>query len=413
MTNVELYNTIPPGNINDMNISINYKESYNYNNDFNFNNLNTISSSNVPSYTFIESTVSTNNSVIICCGGGWGTLVVDPEISDAVNYWKTKNVNIWVLFYRTPILKNNLSNQYDITNYYNMNAYPFLLLYDLDSMVKIVKRTYPQGKLGLNGFSAGGNLVSSYASIITYNANIMSDIRAIVDETKTQPNLSFPSSRFMTFINNYSVDSYLRDSTPSIVIDFLLLMYPVVDITVPQEENISSFLLSFTPFNVNNCLYSLTLLYSNKIYSDGPSTPINNSGSMSMITNNYPPTYYVSTMTDPFVQVTIGNIFCQNLLNNGVTIYRQLYPSGGHGFGLGYCFNSLPTYPLNTYPYKFFERTIQNTQNISYGSDFVNGSYINLNQSSWFVPPINPPITTTNSSIPTVISFNNFLENIL
>ena len=134
---------------------------------------------------------------------------------------------------------------------------------------------------------------------------------------------------------------------------------------------------------------------------------------MSMITNNYPPTYYVSTMTDPFVQVTIGNIFCQNLLNNGVTIYRQLYPSGGHGFGLGYCFNSLPTYPLNTYPYKFFERTIQNTQNISYGSDFVNGSYINLNQSSWFVPPINPPITTTNSSIPTVISFNNFLENIL
>ena len=64
MTNVELYNTIPPGNINDMNISINYKESYNYNNDFNFNNLNTISSSNVPSYTFIESTVSTNNSKI-------------------------------------------------------------------------------------------------------------------------------------------------------------------------------------------------------------------------------------------------------------------------------------------------------------------------------------------------------------
>jgi len=413
MSNINLYeSSIPPGNLNNENISINYKQAYSYNNDFNFNNLNTITSSNIPSYTLIESTINTINSVIICCGGGWGTLVVDPEISDAVNYWKTQNINIWILFYRTPILQNNLNNKNDITMYYNMNAYPFLLLYDLDSMVQIVKKKYLNGKIGLNGFSAGGNLVSSYASIITFNSNIMTDIRSIVDETRDQLTLAFPSQQFTNFINNYNNGIYTQNLSITPVISFLLLMYPVVDLTIPQQVNLNSFLEPFTPFNVNNCLYSLNLLYSNKLYIDGSSTPLENSGSMSMITNNYPPTYYVSTMTDPFVQITIGNIFCQNLLNNNVTLYRQLYPCGGHGFGLGYCFNSSPTYPINTFPYKFFERTIQNTQNISYGSDFVNNNYIYANKLGWFVPPINPP-SVDSTNLPTIISFNDFLVNIL
>jgi hypothetical protein len=412
--NTLLYNSLtPPGNIINEDISINYKQSYNYSNNFNFNNLNTVSSSNIPSYTFIESNIPTNDSVIICCGGGWWTLVVDPEISDAVNYWKTQNINIWILFYRTPILQNNLGNPYSINDYYNMNAYPFLLIYDLNTLVNIVKSTYPTGKLGLNGFSAGGNLVSVYASIMSYNSNIMTDIINIVDDTINNPTLPFPSMNFTKFITAYKNNEYLQDINYTKLIDFLLLMYPIVDLTIPQELNLKSFLNPFIPFNVINSLYSLTLLYSNKLFSDGVSNPLENSGTMSLITSNYPPTYYVSTLTDPFIQITIGNIFCQNLINNNVNIYRQLYPNGGHGFGLGYCFNSLPTYPLNTYPYKFFERTIVNTQNIDYGSDFVNSSYINSpdNTNNWFNPPINP--TPNNNYIVPQISFNNFLNNIL
>ena len=409
MTNINLYDNIPPGNINNTNLSINYKQTYNYNNDFTFNNLSTVTAVNVPSYTFIESSTPTNNCVIIVCGGGFFTMVIEPEISDAVNYWKTQNINIYILFYRTPKLCNNLNNLYNITDYFNMNAWPFLLLYDLDSMVKIVKQTYPDGKLGLNGFSGGGNIVSTYASIATYNYNIMIDINSIVNETRDNPNLPFPSQNFKNFISNY-VDGSYNQITPGVKIDFLLLMYPYVDSTIPQQGGFSSFFNLFAPFNVDNCIYSLTLLYSSKLYSDGVSNPQENTGQMSMITSNYPPTYYVSTMKDPFVQITIGNIFCQNLLNNNVTIYRQLYPCGGHGFGLGYCFNSLPTYPLNSYPYKFYERTIENTQNINYGSDFVNGNYIS--STNWFTPPINPP-TNNNSSMSSIISFNNFLINIL
>ena len=60
MTNIDLYDNIPPGNINNTNLSINYKQTYNYNNDFTFNNLSTLTSVTIPSYTFIESTTPTD-----------------------------------------------------------------------------------------------------------------------------------------------------------------------------------------------------------------------------------------------------------------------------------------------------------------------------------------------------------------
>jgi acetyl esterase/lipase len=382
--------TIPPGNTNDTNLTSTYKQSYDYANNFHFKNLTTATSVNVPTYTFIKANIDTDNCVIIVCGGGWKTLVIEPEISNAVEYWKTQNVNIYVLFYRTPILDNKESHPYDITNYYNMNAYPFLLLYDLDNMVKIVKQAYPFGKLGLNGFSAGGNTVSVYASIITYNYDIMRDINFIVNETHNNINLPFPSTSFMNFINKYSDGNYPQ-ARPNQQIDFLLLMYSVVDLTIPQKKPIPVFLDSISP---HNCIYPLTLLYSSKLFKDGVSDPLTSSGTMSMITHNYPPTYFVSSSDDPFIPLSIGNVFCQNLLKNNIPIYRQLYPKGGHGFGLGYCFDSQSKYPLNLYPYKFFERTIQK-------------NYINTKLSEWFNLPTNPPIS------PNTISFNEFLKNIL
>jgi len=395
MTNRGSYNSsIPPGNINDINLTANYKQSYDLKNDFHFKNLTTATSVNVPSYNFIKADIDTDNCVIIVCGGGWKTLVIDPEISDSIRYWKTQNVNIYVLFYRTPILNNKLKEPYYVTNYYNMNAYPFLLLYDLDNMVKIVKQSYPFGKLGLTGFSAGGNTVSVYASIITYNYDIMRDINFIVNETHENVNLAFPSTSFTNFINRYADGNY-RQGRPNLQIDFLLLMYSVVDLTIPQKKPIPIFLDLFSSFN---CIYPLTLLYSSKLFKDGVSNPRTNSGNMSMITRNYPPTYFVSSSNDPFIPMTIGNVYCQNLLKHNIPIYRQLYPKGGHGFGLGYCFSSQPSYPLESYPYKFYERTIQNAENRDYGS------YL----SQWINPQVNPSITPNS-----IISFNDFLKNIL
>jgi len=218
----------------------------------------------------------------------------------------------------------------------------------------------------------------------------MRDINFIVNETHNNINLPFPSTSFMNFINKYSDGNYPQ-ARPNQQIDFLLLMYSVVDLTIPQKKPIPVFLDTISS---HNCIYPLTLLYSSKLFKDGVSDPLTSSGTMSMITHNYPPTYFVSSSDDPFIPLSIGNVYCQNLLKNNIPIYRQLYPKGGHGFGLGYCFDSQSKYPLNLYPYKFFERTIQK-------------NYINTKLSEWFNLPTNPPIS------PNTISFNEFLKNIL
>jgi len=405
---------LPPGNISTTKYNMQYQQTYDYSNEFSFNNLLTYTSVNVPQYVLYTDPSGSQNSVIVLCGGGFHSLCYDPECSDAIRYWKTQNVNIFILLYRLPIMENTLGkNVTNILDVYNLNALPFLFLYDLDSMFRIVKNKFA-GKIGLHGFSAGGNIVSSYAGIISYDSQIMTDINTIVNETSSNPNLAFPSQSFQTFINNYKSGSYYSPADTPTSISFILLMYPYVDQTCPQLDffySIFNYLAPYTTIYTD----SLTYLYSCKLYSDGNSDPVNNTGSMSMITKYYPPTYCVSTMTDPFVQVTINNIYFQNLLNSGVICYRQLYPQGGHGFGMGYCFNSSPTYPASQYPYNFFTRTIQNTVNINYGSDFLNGNYINYNNSQWYNPPYNPSQIVSFGTSGEVIyqpqlSFNNFIS---
>jgi acetyl esterase/lipase len=412
-----LYPGTPPGNISTTKYNTSYQKTYDYSNEFTFNNLLTYTSVNVPQYVVYTDPSGSENSVIVVCGGGGNSLSYDPECSDAIRYWKTQGVNIYLLLYRLSNMVNTLgTNALAVSDIYNFNALPFINLYDLNTMFTIVQNKY-SGKIGLHGFSFGGNIVSSYSAIMSYNSQIMTDIVTIVNETipdSSGNSLPFPSTSFQTFINNYKSGSYTSDSSGS-NISFILLMYPYVDQTCPQQDFFYSFFNYLAPFT-NIYTDALTYLYSCKLYSDGNSEPIYNTGSMSMITSYYPPTYCVSTMTDPIVQVTINNIFFQNLLKNNVTCYRQLYPQGGHGFGMGYCFSSTPTFSPTLYPYNFFANVIQNTVNLNYGVDFLNGNYINYNKSQWYNPPYNPSeIVIDTSGVVTYqkqISFNDFLSTI-
>ena len=235
--------TLPPGNISTTKYNTSYQKTYNYTNDFTFNNLLTYTNVNVPQYVvYTNPSGSTDpsgsvNSVIVLCGGG-DTLSYDPECSDAIRYWKTQGVNIYILLYRLTNLVNTLgTNVLAVSDIYNFNALPFINLYDLNSMFNIVKKQYPSGKIGLHGFSAGGNIVTSYSAIMSYNPEIMTDIVNIVDETipdSSGNSLLFPSQSFQSFINNYKSGYYTFDSSGS-NISFILLMYPYVDQTCPQQ----------------------------------------------------------------------------------------------------------------------------------------------------------------------------------
>jgi hypothetical protein len=77
-----------------------------------------------------------------------------------------------------------------------------------------------------------------------------------------------------------------------------------------------------------------------------------------------------------------------------------MFPSGGHGWGMGNCFSYELSFPPSQYPHRFYENTVL-TDNILFGQDFVNGDYISKNAKTWFEPPYQ-------TSSPTNISLDDF-----
>ena len=157
------------------------------------------------------------------------------------------------------------------------------------------------------------------------------------------------------------------------------------------------YLITFYP----EAITPLTLLFSNKLFSDGVSDPVNFSANYSMIQDNYLPTYLVHTQSDPFIQVTIPNLFMKWLNEKNVPNVKQTFQFGGHGWGMGYAFPKTTTFPENLYPNNFYNNFYEIPSSF-YGSDGVNGSYQSQNASLWYQPPF------VNSNLK--ISLNHFLE---
>lgn len=392
-------NQTPPGNLYDSGYDFETVSatSYDYSNDITLSNLKTYYGVTTPRLFYIESKHKTNTAVIIIPGGGNSSLSFEPEASEAIEYWKTKQVNIFVLIHRLPSITNNLNTSFNIYEIYNSNSICFLTLFDLHRAFNIVKHDYCNEKIILHGFSAGGQLAASYTAIQTYNIEIMNDICAIVEDST----LTCPSPLFYNFIYKFTTLYYKKNIYENSFL-FIVLNYPYVDNTCPQElieinTNVNTYLLPvynnsiYKDINVNDAIFCLQLLISQKLYSDPVADPINNTSLMSMITDRHPPVYTVSTGSDPFIQVTILNMYCQNLISNNIYFVRQFYPSGGHGWGMGDCFSYNKTYPLDSYPYKFYSRTVTNP-NINYGSDCLNNSYEQRNADNWFNPPWNGSI---------------------
>ena len=205
-------------------------------------------------------------AVIVCPGGGYTVLAIDKEGRAVADWLNTLGISAFVLKYR---LKE-----------YGHPA----PLRDVLRAVRLLrseaaKWSIRPDRIGVIGFSAGGHLAASAATMFD------------APEGRTGAPLDRLSAR------------------P----DFAILVYPVV-----------SLVGSFTHTGSRNALLgkdadrALLEKYSNEL----------------QVTARTPPTFLIHAKDDP-VKVDNSLLFAEALKKAGVPVTLQLYDKGGHGYGLG------------------------------------------------------------------------------
>lgn len=215
---------------------------------------------------------ATGQAVVICPGGGYGILAYNWEGADPARFLSAKGITAIVLKYRLPNSKSNIT--------------PHLTpLLDAKRAIRTVrahakKWRIDPAQVGIMGFSAGGHLASTLAT--HFDAG---------DAAAT--------------------DSIERQSSRP---DFAVLVYPVISMSKPSMHSGSrNNLIGARPDS------SLAILYSNEL----------------QVTEKTPPTFLIHATDDKGVPVENSLLFYQALKDKGVPAEMHIYPTGGHGFGLG------------------------------------------------------------------------------
>ena len=215
---------------------------------------------------------ATGQAVIICPGGGYTYLSYNWEGTDPAGYLVSKGIAAIVLKSRLPLAKSNIV--------------PHLSpLMDAKRAIRLVranaaKWNIKKDKVGIMGFSAGGHLASTLGT-------------------------HFDSG------DSKATDSIEQQSARP---DFMVLVYPVISMSKPiMHAGSRNNLIGSKPDS------SLAKLYSNEL----------------QVTKETPPTFLVHATDDKAVPVENSLLFYQALKDNNVPAEMHIYPTGGHGFGLG------------------------------------------------------------------------------
>lgn len=215
---------------------------------------------------------ATGQAVIICPGGGYSRLAYNWEGSDPARLLSSRGIAAIVLKYRLPNSKNNIT--------------PHLSpLMDAKRAIRLVranaaKWNIKKDQVGIMGFSAGGHLASTLGT-------------------------HFDSG------DANAADSVERQSSRP---DFMVLVYPVISMSKPiMHAGSRNNLIG------QNADSTLAKLYSNEL----------------QVTKETPPTFLLHATDDKGVPVENSLLFYQALKDNGVAAEMHIYPTGGHGFGLG------------------------------------------------------------------------------
>ncbi|SFU29325.1 Acetyl esterase/lipase [Pustulibacterium marinum] len=215
---------------------------------------------------------ATGTGVLICPGGGYAGLAYDWEGTDIAKWLNSKGIAAFVLKYRLP-------SDASVKTTYKAP------LQDAQRAMRYIKSNKDQfhlkdGQIGVMGFSAGGHVASTLGTL--YNKEVYTP-KDSIDNISAKP-------------------------------DFLALIYPVISMQQGvTHQGSKDQLLGKNP---------------SKIVTDEFSNELN-------VNTETSPTFLIHSTDDGAVPVQNSLRFYQALIANKVPAAMHIFPTGGHGYGLG------------------------------------------------------------------------------
>lgn len=218
-------------------------------------------------------------AVLICPGGGYGGVAYDWEGIDVAKWLNSRGVSAFVLKYRTPQAESV------VTSY----KAP---LQDAQRAIRYIRHhaekfNIDKNKIGVMGFSAGGHLASTLG---THFEKPYYESKDAVDTEHIRP-------------------------------DFMMLIYPVIS----MKEGVTH---RGSRKNLLGESQTEKLIeeFSNEL----------------QVNTDTPPTFILHSDDDKAVPVENSIRMYQALVKNKVSTTMHIYPTGGHGYGLGKSRTSAP-----------------------------------------------------------------------
>ena len=214
---------------------------------------------------------ATGAAVVICPGGGYRLLAIQHEGHDVARWFNEIGIAGIVVKNRLPT-SDNITFKSEVA------------MFDAQRAVRITRYNADEWgldkeKIGIMGFSAGGHLASTVGTHYDYGLKSEDSIQQV----SCRP-------------------------------DFMILMYPVIDMSGDIKHSGS----------VKNLL------------GEKPTeSQINRFSNQKQITTDTPPTILIHSTDDKGVPVANSIVFYEALVANGVPAELHIFSSGGHGYGMG------------------------------------------------------------------------------
>lgn len=230
-------------------------------------------------------------AVIICPGGSYSGLAIDPEGIGIAKKLSENGVAGFVLKYRLPN-----------SNYVNNKE--FVPLQDAQRAIQIVRENAQQWginphKIGIEGSSAGGHLASTAGT--HFNKEQIDNPQ----RTSLRPDfmiLNYPVISFADSLTHYSTRFNLIGEMPSDELSSILSDFR------NSEKRLAKFPVSSEKIKE----------YSNEL----------------QVTSETPPTFITHSVDDFTVPVQNSILFIAALQKNKVSVESFFYAKGGHGYGV-------------------------------------------------------------------------------
>lgn len=219
-----------------------------------------------------EKEKSTGAAVVICPGGGYWLLAIGHEGHDIAKWFNEIGI-------AGIVVKNRLPTSDNIT--YKSEV----AMLDAQRAVRLTRYNadewgLDEDKIGIMGFSAGGHLASTVGTHYDYGRSNTDDP---IERESCRP-------------------------------DFMILMYPVIDMSGEIKHSGSM---------------------KNLIGEDASQTQIERFSNQKQVTPDTPPTILIHSVDDSSVPAANSVVFYEALVANGVPAELHIFNSGKHGYGLG------------------------------------------------------------------------------